>query len=579
MSRKRTARPVTVLSRVGITLDDVGVGTTAERVWVQVAKSGTFKGYAGGSQGFAFDEGTFKQLITNFHRHPSYVLGTDGYGAADVIPWDFHHASEMEATEGTIPQDGAPAQGWIQELAVRLNGAEAELWALTRWLEPAKTYIREERYKWASVSVVFGAIDAVTGQNVGALLTSVALTNQPFIEGMQKLTADKKLKKLNAERYRSGMYVTQADSLSEAMESIRSLFQLPATASDVDVVAELSKLEAWSMNGGAPSGVDVDDLVGCLRTILNLPVLSTPEQVFEQVRLLGASLTNPGAATSTAATTTDSPAPVEPGTPQPPADSPAAQLERSDMDLKAMADKLGVVCSADAVANEVEKLVSLRETVAQSVGLEKTSSTKVVLAKAVDLTDEGVRAKYGAIFDALGVGDSSAALDKVASLLEQSAKLTEMAPEFSVLKQRQAEADAAMEEEEVEEAVDEMGIAASASQREGLKIALTALRKADPAKFAERFPRKAPGAKLSTASARAASPAVLASRITASAPAAGTVAGTEADGVDVSGYEGGNLINKTISYVKASVPGAQSWTWDQLHNRAVALTRSKAVRL
>lgn len=164
--------------------------TETDTAWSQVAAAGEFHGYAGGSRSFTFDEHTFRQLVANFRKHPAYRGGS-----SDVIPWDFHHASEMSACEGSVPTSGAPAQGWVQELEIRHTPqGQAELWALTRWLEPAKTYIKEGRYSWASVSVVFDSVDPRTGRVVGPVLTSVALTNQPFIEGMQKLAASKQQK-------------------------------------------------------------------------------------------------------------------------------------------------------------------------------------------------------------------------------------------------------------------------------------------------------------------------------------------------------------------------------------------------
>lgn len=154
-------------------------------VWVQIARAGRFEGYGGGA--FEFTPQTFDTIIANFRARPGYD------GKRDELPWDFHHASEMSATSGSIPQSGAPAQGWIRDLKTQ-RGADGvvELWALTRWLEPARTYIKEGRYKHASVSVVLDAIDPVTGRSIGPLLTSVALTNTPFIEGMQQLAASKR---------------------------------------------------------------------------------------------------------------------------------------------------------------------------------------------------------------------------------------------------------------------------------------------------------------------------------------------------------------------------------------------------
>jgi hypothetical protein len=157
---------------------------------VQIANGGIYRGYQGGEQEFTFDWPFFGQLVLNFHQGPNYHRGPDGRGDRDVIAWDFHHASEMPAA--AVGVGGAPAQGWIQELEVRTGpGGVPQLWAWTRWLEPARTYIKEGRYRWASVSVVFDAVDAVTGKVIGPLLTSVALTNQPFIEGMMPLAASR----------------------------------------------------------------------------------------------------------------------------------------------------------------------------------------------------------------------------------------------------------------------------------------------------------------------------------------------------------------------------------------------------
>ena len=156
-------------------------------VWVEVTCEGDYKGYPGG--GFKFDTTVFGQIVRNFRAHPAYKIGADGYGSADVVPWDFNHASEMPPTDGSVPGMGAPAQGWAQDLDVRLGPSGAQLWAKTRWLEPARTYVKNGQYKWASVTVIFDARDPHTGANMGCLLTSIALTNTPFVEGMSELVA------------------------------------------------------------------------------------------------------------------------------------------------------------------------------------------------------------------------------------------------------------------------------------------------------------------------------------------------------------------------------------------------------
>lgn len=154
--------------------------------WVQIAREGAWEGHPSGS--FVFDEAVFDQIIANFRSNPSYQAGPDGVGCCDVIAFDFHHASEAPAT--AVAVQGSPAQAWAQELEKR-TGADGklELWALTRYLEPMRTYVREGRYKWTSVAVYLDAVDPVSGAPCGAYLSSIAFTNDPFIQGMEPLAA------------------------------------------------------------------------------------------------------------------------------------------------------------------------------------------------------------------------------------------------------------------------------------------------------------------------------------------------------------------------------------------------------
>ncbi len=147
-----------------------------DAVWVQVAQEGAYKGHSSGE--FQLEEAAFEQIIVNFRSHPSYQRGDDGYGVADVVAWDYHH--ESEKTGGSLAVVGALAQGWVLDLELR-KGEEGigQLWALSRFLEPALTYVREGRYHWSSVALWPNAQHPVTGEDIGWNLSSVALTNDP----------------------------------------------------------------------------------------------------------------------------------------------------------------------------------------------------------------------------------------------------------------------------------------------------------------------------------------------------------------------------------------------------------------
>lgn len=145
----------------------------AAPTWNQIAKVGTFRGHPAGP--FELSPAIFDQIIRNYRE-------IDG----GKVPIDFEHASEADESSGSIPQRGAPAQGWVLDLANR--GADG-LWGLCRFLEPALTYVREGKYPFFSPAIRFGAKHPETGQPIGARLTSVGLVTRPFLRNMQPLAA------------------------------------------------------------------------------------------------------------------------------------------------------------------------------------------------------------------------------------------------------------------------------------------------------------------------------------------------------------------------------------------------------
>lgn len=170
-------------------------------VWNVVAYEGKWNGHVAGQ--FAFTRATFEQIVANFRKDPRYTRRAGqppvteaspeqiASGDYDVLQWDFHHASEMAPTEGNIAAQGAPSQGWVLELKIAEHEGKCALAALTRWLEPARTYIKTDRYKFCSVSVWLDATDPASGENVGAVLTSIAITNNPFLQGLPPLRASR----------------------------------------------------------------------------------------------------------------------------------------------------------------------------------------------------------------------------------------------------------------------------------------------------------------------------------------------------------------------------------------------------
>lgn len=574
---RRVAEVSAVLRCKSVALDAVqsvpqspDAASAAQSVWVQVTAEGDFRGYPGGR--FKFDKATFEVIVQNFHNHPAYSAGN-----TDVVPWDFHHASEFAPSEGTIPTLGAPAQGWVQELEIRTSATgEAQLWAKTRWLEPARSYIKDGRYKWASVVVDFGARDAESNEKLGPTLVSVAITNNPFVEGMAPLVAaskDRPAGRIAASDYYGG----PACSAEDALDKLRGVLGLPATRPVGEVIAELMRLQEWTLSGGQPLGVDLDDLLGSVRIILNLPALASNDEVFaESTKLLQRLLES--AAVADPAMGPPPPAPL------PPADMMSAATRRNQaMLIKILASKLLVQENDAAVTEAVEALLEFRGLLIKLSGLETGVSNKRLLDAGAGLGD--ARQKLAAILGALGVEDHEAGIEKIASIIEQAASLTAVMPELSELRAAKKKTDEEAQVSEVDQALAAKGL----SGDEGMKLALTALRAANPEKFKALYGVPA-GAAASTA-ASGASVAHLTlpiatgkdgseqrieltgdGKVRVLKPKLGKEAG---DRIKLTGMIGRNTVEKTMSWLRAN--GHEKASRDDVWAKACELVRNGKV--
>ena len=150
--------------------------------WNQIAREAEFLGHGQGPVKFTRE--VFAEIVRNF--------AANGNGE---VPLDYEHTSERLPENVAVV--GVPAPGWITKVEIRNGGRE--LWALFKWVDAdAVRYVREARYKYVSPAINFKSRDKVTGRPAGARLTSVALTNHPFIEGMQPLAADDRSRALDA---------------------------------------------------------------------------------------------------------------------------------------------------------------------------------------------------------------------------------------------------------------------------------------------------------------------------------------------------------------------------------------------
>lgn len=608
--------------------------------WQHVATVGEFKGYAGGDLPFAFTTEVFTQLVSNFRSHPSFAMGSDGVGTVGIVQWDFHHASE--APPDVVAQSGAPAQGWVLDLRVQTGPNGSELWALTEWLDLAKQYIKNKQYKWASVAVALDAVDPLTGNQIGAVLTSIAITNQPFIEGMNELAAERDghappapsdRQRPTGRRIRAEYYY-QANSIDEAKSAIRRCFGLPLTATPAEIAKGLVALLSI-VSGGEDAqeqtGIDADDLLGGIRTILGLPLLTPLVDVAqealslfdtEEIQTSGETENAPGDGESIpGATMTAKPKTVI-----------TASRKEEPMDpqlLNAIAKKLGVQATPEAVTAAVEGLTEIRSGLIAGLSLDKHISSerlaeaakdvKVISARNValtgallfiagtgvqlaateakrtkklrleseemeDTTDDGrpmpskgdaLVSRLGALFKAGGVEDPDRAVGQIVKTLTDAATLEETMPELEALRSYTKAAKAEAETSAVaaarrhyygdDESQDDVLLAFYRSK--GAKV------------FATKYPLPSEDAD-GLEEVQAAEPNLSRSRVEtpaaprAAAPAVqgqGAIAASRraprelpAGIVNLDEYPGVNPSEQAINATKATVPGADKWSYDAL---------------
>lgn len=183
--------------------------TCLARSEAQIALIGSYEGHPQGD--FTFSSGSFQQLQDNF------------YASNQVIPVNYEHVSSSDGSK--------PAIGWIT--GVYTATGSAALYASIDWVDGvAVQEIRDGKYLYLSPSINFSAVDEKSGGDIGAELLSLALTNTPFLKGMESLTVievsdgayldnkDNKMMYKNKEEVAMAEDVDSAESETEEKESM-----------------------------------------------------------------------------------------------------------------------------------------------------------------------------------------------------------------------------------------------------------------------------------------------------------------------------------------------------------------------
>ena len=120
---------------------------------------------------------------------------------------DYDHASEMPevAAGGPIPSAGRIVAIAGPQPYTDPAGVERQiLWGDYEPTEKARAHIAAKEYRWISPAINWGARDKQTGKRQGTTLTSVALTNRPFLEELPEIRlSDPDYRELTGQETRS----------------------------------------------------------------------------------------------------------------------------------------------------------------------------------------------------------------------------------------------------------------------------------------------------------------------------------------------------------------------------------------
>jgi hypothetical protein len=153
------------LGSIPLSADAISLDAGVSRSRIQIAKTGSWPASRKRPGGFSITPEMLRQMVKN-HSHET--------------PIDYNHLSVPP--NGILPEQGIAA-GWQETLELTDN--DTKLYANSRWNPKAVEHIKNGEYRYISPTFLFSFPDPVTGEDQGAKLLCSALTNYPFLTGMQ----------------------------------------------------------------------------------------------------------------------------------------------------------------------------------------------------------------------------------------------------------------------------------------------------------------------------------------------------------------------------------------------------------
>lgn len=216
-----------------ILLDELPAAGADGLIEIPIAVTGTWKRVA--SQ-FSLTKQDLAQMAANFKKRKNGEINID-----------YDHASEMPevAKGGPVPSAG-------RIVKVRSNGA---LYAGVEFTARALEMIKTKEYRFVSPAIAWGVKDKTTGEDQGTTLTSLALTNRPFLEELPTIKLSE-IARLGSREFVSGR-IRPADGSGIAGAGVRTRaahagikLSIGAVAVNGERVKRIKAMQAKSAKSG-----------------------------------------------------------------------------------------------------------------------------------------------------------------------------------------------------------------------------------------------------------------------------------------------------------------------------------------
>ncbi|NOS67906.1 MAG: hypothetical protein HOO67_06135 [Candidatus Peribacteraceae bacterium] len=125
-------------------------------------------------------------MRTGEWRHPQY--GEFSIQPSDILMFKENFEQNVRGVDIAVDCEHEPekgAAGWIRQMEARDNGHE--LWAFVEWTPRGETLVASGEFRYISPEFDFRYKDPETQRIVENVIYGVALTNRPFLKGMESV--------------------------------------------------------------------------------------------------------------------------------------------------------------------------------------------------------------------------------------------------------------------------------------------------------------------------------------------------------------------------------------------------------